>query len=746
MRQLLLCATVALLGIATGCAKDVCDRSSAYDPASKKGDCDVAIRGRVLGDACGAGLGQCSDDDKAKLEAILECHEALPVCASGDVEAWSQSQDACFARAESLSEGCRNALFGDSLPGADAGTDAGVDAGVQPDTEGAGALNLVGTADETTVALAWSQSQPGEVARWELYPSNEVDLPFPLLTVEGRNFAQEEGEAMARRKYFVAGFNAAGELVYGDTSVADAGTDAGMAQCGSPFDCQVNQVCNLGQCVEQTCMTSDECPGGYLCHANSQLCERVIMADAGTPDAGMADAGTDNQPRPFVSEQIEVTTGPAQYSPDRVVSGFSATSPAMVAFDTARAFVIMEQESQIFGYYTEDRGTTFKPVAVDSTGRYPRLAHEPISDTLFACYTVIPGSIRVRASSTQGRTWPLTSLELQNPMPEDGGFADPILDCAIARWQDGTAIIAAVEGGNRVHVWTVNKNLEIVAGPTKVFESGVYGTGMAQASLTSPGQLALATNPADFEVHLLMSATRTPTSGGAGSKNKIIGFYRAQTTGGNFEGPKFVGVQTAPYNYTAPTVVIDPVSKRSVAAFQSDEGSGGFGGTTVYAATFRNDTGNWTTGTDLNVFYRPAQGGYIVFPDRQLSQAWSARSPSLVVDKKGRMTLAMLAGPEANGILTFNVWAVPFELTKPSPGASAGAPGYFGTPCSPGQCDGTYAATRVSPTRAAKLEGRTGAGPILAADEQISTWVTFIEGVGAAGDSPNRPVIISRPR
>lgn len=748
MRQLLLCASVALLGIATGCAKDVCDRSSAYDPASKKGDCDVSIRGRVLGDACTSGLGACSDADKDTLDALLECHQALPVCASGEVDAFVQAQDACFARASSLSESCRNAMFGDGLPGNDGGTDGGEDAGVQPDTENAGALDLFGTADETTIALAWSQSQKGEVARWEVYPTNEVDLPFDTLVVENQMFAQEEGEPMARRKYFVAGFNAAGELVSGDTTVEDAGMDAGMAMCATPFDCPSNRVCDLGACVEQTCGNSDDCPGGYLCHANSGLCERVIMQDAGTPDAGM-DAGVEETSRPFISEQIEVTTGPAQYSPDRVVSDFSATSPGMVAFDTARAFVIMEQDGQIAGYYTENRGQTFRTVPVDSTGRFPRLAHEPVSETVFACYTVTaqPGSVRVRASHNQGRTWPLTSLELASTPDEEGNPGPSILDCAIAPWTEGTAIVAAVEGGNRVNVWTVSKSLEILSGPTLVFESGTYGEGAAQASLTSPGQIALTARPEDLQVHLLMTVTRTPNTGG-GPRNKIIGFYRAPTTGGSFQGPGFVGTATAtaPFNYTAPTVAIDPVSKRGVAAFQSDEGSGTFGGTTIYVATFNNGTGNWTSGTDLNVFYRPGSGGYIVFPNRQLSEAWSAMAPNLVVDKKGRMTLAMLAGRETGNVLNLNVWAVPFDMTKPSPGAGAGALGYFGTPCPPNQCDGTYGATRVSPTRAAKLDGRVTAGPIMAADAQISTWLTFIEGVGAAGDAPNRPVVITRPR
>jgi hypothetical protein len=72
------------------------------------------------------------------------------------------------------------------------------------------------------------------------------------------------------------------------------------------------------------------------------------------------------------------------------------------AFDTARAFVMMEQEGQIFGYHTEDRGASFKPVAVDTTGRYPRMVYEHQSDTVFACYTALSG-VRVRVRGTQRR-------------------------------------------------------------------------------------------------------------------------------------------------------------------------------------------------------------------------------------------------------------------------------------------------------------------------------------------------------
>ncbi|MFL5321266.1 MAG: hypothetical protein ACJ790_16520, partial [Myxococcaceae bacterium] len=36
-------------------------------------------------------------------------------------------------------------------------------------------------------------------------------------------------------------------------------------------------------------------------------------------------------------------------------------------------------------------------------------------------------------------------------------------------------------------------------------------------------------------------------------------------------------------------------------------------------------------------------------------------------------------------------------------------------------------------------------GPVISGDAQISSYVTYIEGIGAQADTPNRPLILVRP-
>jgi len=111
-------------------------------------------------------------------------------------------------------------------------------------------------------------------------------------------------------------------------------------------------VCNLGSCQTQSCTNSNTCPGGYLCDTTTgaNRCVRIFGLDAGTFDAGSSsDAGVD-RPLPFLSEKVSATTGAPGFSSEMFVSPFVARNPDIVAVDSARQFVAMEQESQLFGH------------------------------------------------------------------------------------------------------------------------------------------------------------------------------------------------------------------------------------------------------------------------------------------------------------------------------------------------------------------------------------------------------------
>ncbi len=719
-----------------------CELNDAFSPQFGSQLCTVELPERALTapNGCAAALTSCNGADRKALETAVDCWDKLEMCSTLGDTAYTDAVNACLAGAHGISQSCKDAFFDGKEPRL--GEEPGVDAGPQPDTEDLGALDLFAAADETTMALAWTQSQNGPVSTWEIYSSNAADLPLDpqQLTEPAKRYSTQTAETNERRNFFVYGYTSEGEVTMGVVETPDAGMDAGMPLCDDMFDCPTTEICDLAAgCVEKACSSPDECPAGYTCQAGPGLCIRVVTPDAGMADAGVADAGVQEVPRPFISELVSVVTGAPQFSADRRVSDFPANSPTMVAFDTARAFMLMEQENQIFGYYTQDRGKTFKGVPVDPSGRYPRLAYEPQSETVFACYSALSISgVRVRVSENLGQSFRPGVVDLVNELPADGGFADPILDCAIAPWQDGMALVAAIEGGDRVRVWTVNKDLQVIAGPETVFQS--------DATYFSPRELAVATAPSEFMAHVLFTTTRT-LSGGGNDPGHILAVSRTPTSGGVFTAPKNVQGFAAPSTeQSRPAVVIDPATKRAVAAFASNEPIHGVEGQrTVYVSMYNPVTGNWSTGPDLSIFYSTGAGTYPVMPEKTTAQKWVAGSPSLAIDKKGRITLAFLAGREVTGQtgnFQLNPWAVNFDLEKPSMGATT-SKGWFGTGTLD---DGDHTAKRVSTTRVANVAGRTTAGPVLAADQQISTWMIFIEGVGQLGDQPNRPVISSKPQ
>lgn len=728
----------------SGCGSNVCERSDAVDTTAKKGACDVEVRAEVLGTSCSPGLESCSDADKTVLEETVTCWDDLAVCAPGAEADFALAAAACDAKLVGLSEACKGALFGGVIPGQDAGEDAGeeFDAGPTWDVDGGGALDLVVTTDEDTVAIAWLKRQPGPVALWEVHPFTAADLKeTPMAVTPGEKLFFEEtiGEGV-KKKYFVIGLDDAGTIASGQLAEPDAGAmDAGMNMCNGPLDCAPDMICNLGQCQTLPCTNSNICPGGYLCGGMSMVCERQFgFGDGGTVDAGVEDAGTGTEAKPFVSELVEAQTGSSAVSGDRIVAGFEAANIDVAAVDTARQFMIMEQSNQIFGYFTENRGKSFKTIVIDTIGVEPKVTYEPQSQKLFACY-VAAGGVRVRQSTDFGATWPASrGLDIAPTDPMDGGTAESMKDCAIAPWRDGAVLVAAVDG-DQVKMWTVSTNLTLAnPDPEIVFSSS--------ATQHSPEVPAIATLPEDFIVHVVMSITRVTTQGT--TDREAIAMYRDQTTGGAFEGPKNMHVPNT-FDQGSPTVTIDPVSKRAIGAIVSRESpTGGLLYDNVYLSLWFPSNKTWVSGTDLDVFEQQMTSKqFIVMPERQASQVWQATAPKVVSSKDGKIYLSFLAGRDAadGQSFVYRAYAVPVSYDA-CPQSSAVTP-FETNNCNPNQ-RGWYSgpAQRLSDTRVWRAGSSDYAGPAAASDQQISIYWGFVEGVSQTGDVANRPVMVSKPK
>ncbi len=741
MRVRLLLAAVAAVGAIGlgGCGSTVCDRNETFDPTSKAGDCSGALPGRVLGtkNACSNALSSCSDADKTALDELMGCWENLPVCSQADQANWKSQSDGCYGKVANLSEACKNAFFGsEPIPGSDGGTDGldgGVDAGIQPDTTDAGALDLIAVADDERVALAWTSSQPGPVVKWQVNGYSAADVPLEPTFVtppSTMNYSASVG-AGTKMKYFVVGMDGMDQLVSGvpDAGTPDAGMGDGGMQCTSNFQCPIDGICDIatGACESLSCTDSNVCPAGYLCGGASKVCERQALMEDGGIDAGTTEEQVGEQPKPFVSELVEVTTAPATFSAERFISVFAAKNIDGVAIDSARQFAVMEQEGQIYGHVTQNRGETFKLSPLDPSGSRPKAAYEPQSGTVFLCYNAL-GGVRVRASSDFGKTFP-GALDLKNEDPLDGGAVLPIQDCDIAPWQNGTALVTALEG-DTVKLWTVTRDLTVQGDVETVFTSS--------SQWFAPKSLAIATLPSDFQVHVLLSASRN-TAGAPDTE--IVDMYRDQSTSGAFVGPKSVSgpFQPNPFPQRAPAVAIDPVTKRAVAAFVSEESNtGGLKKDTVYVSFWFPASKGWGTGPDLNVFVQDQFNKYMIMPERQLGEQWLARSPSVTATSNGKVFVSFMAGEETGGQANLQPWVVEFGVEAENRKLQAGQKGwYIGTAAN---------LTPETGMRVANISGDDYVGPIITSDHQISHYVFFVEGVGNGGVTPNRPVVISRPK
>lgn len=740
----------------------VCDKADAIDLSKKAGDCSGLDLAKPLGDkaACADKVKPCSQAEKDSLQSMLVCLDNLAVCVAAKKDTFLAGQGACYASASGLSEACRLSVFGPIIPHQDSGVpDAGPppDAGRQPAPDGGSGLDFVAVADETGFAFAWGGRQPATVFQWELnefYSAGdggpEVHKTF-YLTPGSLRASEDPGQgALVARRYFLAGVNQDKAQVFGEPP--DAGgivPDAGLT-CMVATDCPLDRVCDLGQCKDQKCQPGDAgastCPAGYDCPP-AMSCTRAFL-DAGVLDAGSGLDGGAFVPLPMLSEAISVVTGKPGLLPDGgyafpsfTVGNFAALEPNIVAIDSARQFVSLQQANAPFGHVTtrrgqelvDDFGTTS---AIDTLGKGVKLAYVPESDTVYACYNVGRG-VRVRRSRDLGRSWGTSAVTLQPA--DDGGFGSHFTDCAVAPWKNGAAMITYVEDDSIV-VRTVSETLSVSEPPDYVFFSSPTDGG--GANVYQPSHTTIATLPGNLAdggmgsiVQIGFTATRTS---GSGADSDVYSLYRDGTTGTFLPAAvvndigTHVGTVLAQDNVT---IAIDPTG-RSVAAYVSAENGPNGTYNTIYLSLWLAAQKQWITGSDLTVFAKDVTGtNFYVFPARSAADAWDAFSPSLAVTKAGKIFMGLVAGKRSGGGNDFRMYLTGFDFNAQSP---IGGKGWFLPPAR------QLADNRVRDPRAANNVIPFNVSAI-ATDTQLSVYGVFIEGIGQFGEIENRAIYVSRP-
>jgi hypothetical protein len=728
-------AAAVLLLTATACGPNLCERADAA-AAGKAGSCTSALP--LPGTGCSAALSACTDAERKQLEAWVACVEALPTCAPLTEADWVAARDACFAPLSSLGAGCKDGLFGSALPGTPDGGPAPVTR--SPDTDGRGALDLVAVADESTIALAWSATQPGEVAGWEVHSvdGSGVSVPMEAVSAPGQRTLSLTGlPAGTLRSYWVVGVDGVGNVALGQPRQAPGAADAGTG-CAGPADCPDTQVCDLGTCRVLSCQgAAGSCPAGYGCSGSTSTCVRVTDPDAGvptSPDAGAPVQG--EQPRPFVSERRSATTGDAGFS-ERVVSDFAADQdPVVAALDSARQVVVVQQGGQLFSHATADRGARWTVSLLDGIGQRAQLAWNRESGMLFACYQV--GTfVRVRVSSSGGLGWDPGAVDVSYPAPGDGSPAPVVKDCDIAPWTEGRALLVTAEPDG-LYVRTVGKDLSLAdKQPAYGNESPAGGT----STVFAAERPSLDTDPGKSLVHVVFTGTRNLLAGG--TDKDVYGVYRDPAkTGAQFSGRKrltlgSLGSQGQNLVQDHAQVAVQPGTGRAVAVFQSEEpgASGTAPFQAVYVAMFglNPQLPDWASGSDLSVFVKDNVGNFLVLPDRPaVGGAWDAVSPAVAILPSGRVTVAFSAGAQGQPGFPY---AVGFSFDAISQVGTAAGKGWFLPP-----------AVKVS-TAAVVDFGNSPklAGPVLAADGQVSTYLGYIEGVGGGAAVANRTLLYARP-
>lgn len=739
-----------LAGCGSGGGPAACDKSDAIDLNKVAGDCMGLDLAKPLGTkaVCADKLKPCTTSEQDTLTKVVTCLENLPVCSAAAKATFQNRQAACYASVSSLSATCKDSVFGMTIiPGEDAGYDAGPppDAGRQPST-GTGVVDLIGVADEAGFAFAWSSRQPATFPTWEL---SVFDVPdggrLPAIYIAPPSSRAYELSAPSpdggvSRRFFIAAIGNQGNQIYGDPP--DAGTpvvsDAGQ-MCMNAVDCPQNKVCDLGTCKSQTCQAGGPvtCPVGYTCEPGPMTCLRQF-SDAGTLDAGtVVDAGV-FIPSPLVSGLVSLTTGTPGFSPEVPVGGFVARKVELVAIDSARQFLSLEQETQLFGHFSATRGKdlvndfgTTSPI--DPAGSRARITYVPQSDVVYACYNFGRG-IRIRRSRDLGRSWGNDAVTIAPE--EDGGFSSRFFDCAIAPWKNGGAMFAYVED-DAIVVRTVDEFLTVP--PQTAADYAFFSTGADAGNVYNPRNLAIATLPGTLLdggpgsiVHVGFTGTRAV---GAGADSEIYGLFRDGTTGAAFLGPLLVnksitGGSGDPQDFV--TMTVDPKTGKALAAYTSFE-LGAY--STVYVSLFSPTTKQWITGSDLTVFAKKLTE-YPVFPAKTQADVWDAFSPSLAATKNGKLFLSVVAGKRSGaGVRDLQMYLVGFDFDATSPIAGKG---WFLPP-----------AVKMSNSKV--FDPRPSAGTVppnvsaIATDRQLSVYGAFIEGIGAMNEQENRAVFVSRP-
>ncbi|MBK7865170.1 MAG: hypothetical protein IPJ65_42550 [Archangiaceae bacterium] len=736
LRKLLLLAAVSAVTACSGGGAAVC--SSDVDLSGKTGTCSGVPSGRVLGEAstCSTRVSSCSASDTTAVKTALECFGKLPTCAAATQADWVSQYTGCGSGLSALSQACKDSLFGGVVPGGDGGTDGGsVDAGRQPIDDGGHGISMVAVADESRVAFAWVPRQPAPIETWELNVFDTTDggaTRLPEVDIPGgttRTYELSLQSGLGRR-YYLAGIDQMNQLAFG--FIEDAGAMVVDAGCTQHAQCATTQVCDLGTCMQQTCQMNATCPQpDYVCDlgVTPHTCLRTGNSMMGI-DAGMMMAI--DLRLPMISPSQNVRAGPPSYS-ETFIGGFQARRPDMVAIDSARQFVAMEQGGEPVGHFTVSRGKDFvldtqSASVIDTVGTNVKVAYNADSRVIYACYTVGRG-VRVRRSRDFGKTWGTGALTLD---PEDDGGTDStIKDCDIAAWKNGTALVVTVEDDHLV-TRQVNEILSVNGNPDLAFVSSPTDGG--GYNVYQPRRPAIATLPEADLVHIGFTATRV--NGGLPDPD-IFGVYRDNTSGGTFSNPQFInttGVSSgSAFPQDAVALTIDPVTRRAVAAWTTLENTGSATYSTVYVGFFNNSTKKWITGSDLSV-YMQFGGNYPLFPQRTTG-TWDAFAAQVAALRDGRVWVMVLGGERGATANDIYPYAVEFAFDAGSP---VGGTGWFKPP-----------AVKMSNTKSVDPRGGGNSVPLtnaaFAADSQISIYGAFIEGLGPTSSEENRGVFVTRP-
>jgi hypothetical protein len=327
--------------------------------------------------------------------------------------------------------------------------------------------------------------------------------------------------------------------------------------------------------------------------------------------------------------------------------------------------------------------------------------------------------VRVQISTDFGRTWGRLATTVET---FDDGGTSLITDCALAAWRDGGALLVTVEDG-AIQTRVVSSGLS-VGDPVPAF--------ISSTQYFAPSHPAVATLPGESMVHITFTASRT-TSAGA-QDTEPLGVYRDGTLGA-FTQPSGLTVPTgSQQDFTS--VVIDPKTKRALAAFTSvDATTGGTPISTVYVSMWNATLRQWVSGSDLQVF-ASQQNTSLLFPTKAPTDLWFAFSPNVVALPSGKLGLAFVAGPRAGANGDYRQYFIPFDFDQASPLATG--KGWFVRPV-----------VKVSDMRVLDPRGAASVPqpPVssASADSQVSIYGAFIEGLGANGDSEGRAIFFSRP-